>query len=391
VSKQRIAACAAIVLMLCVFPASGAGGKFEYRPLVLNVDEGPRFTVCYTEPLMFRHNLTGEQIAAVLPGFEGFAAIKTATASYETDSWLNKVQVEIERPDKPNFRTNITLAKDAVRSTERYQRSLFDTLYWEAKGFTISDVHGIPVVAECVDDATSGGTYEYDTNNRIELYKFTATFPLNGIIYNITLYDDPSSIEYNECLEMLVNEIILTSVRDGMTADLSVLDNPEVPELRDERLSLEQAYADPDFGAYIPKSFPEGLAVDYAWRFISQTRNSLSIYGKPNGINIGVWTILEPTEYHFANLVSLEEREKYDVSLYPAPGWAFTVPDEFWQVFQFPIFRAEDMSLDTVMTRVHEGNVQGFGVFIDDAVVEICSYFVTPEQAWEMLEPVIAR
>ena len=260
---------------------------------------------------------------------------------------------------------------------------LFDISSWaEHKGFEISDVHGVPVVAECAD--------LYADVSHMEMYRVTATFLLNGIVYYISLHDDnPASNEYHEHLEMLVNEIVLTSVRDGLTADLSVLDNPEVPELRDERITLEQACADPDFGVYVPKNFPEGLAIDRARRFINQTRNSLSIYGGQTGLSLSFWTILEPEEYHLANLVSLDEREKYDVSLYPEAGWALTVPREYWQAFQCPIFRAEDMSLNTVMARVHEGNVQGFGVFINDVVVEIGSYSVTSEQVWEMLEQII--
>jgi len=371
--------------MLSVFAACGE--SFGYHPLVINVYEGSRSNPHRWGAMLFLHDLTDAQVAAALPGFDQFAIITSARAEYESDSWLNEVLVVIERPGKPepNNRATITLSKDEIYSAESFSRDLFDLSYWaEAKGFTLSDVHGIPVLAECAD--------LYADVSHMEMYLFKATFLLNGIVYNISLRDDaPDSLEYNEYLEMLVNEIILTSVKDGLTADLSVLDNPEVPELRDEQLTLAQAYADPEFGAYVPEKFPDSLAVEHARRYLNQTQNYLNIIGQPNGFSAGFWMVREPEEYHLANLVSLDEREKYDVSLYPEAGWAFTVPREYWQAFQCPIFRAEDMSLDTVMARVHKGNVQGFGVLVDDVVVEIASYNVTPEQAWEMLEQVLAR
>ncbi|MCL2494601.1 MAG: hypothetical protein FWE98_02955 [Oscillospiraceae bacterium] len=391
--KRQIAAFMTIVFMLGVFSACGEAAdswsSADYHPLIINIDKEPRMFVSYELQEKFWHDLTSEQVTAVLPGFEKFAKIKSATAAYEIDSWMNHVKVEIERTDEPNFRTSITLRKNAIRNTEKYQQMLFDITYWEIKGFEISNVHGIPVVSEYIGNATFGGYYEFDINETIQLYEFTATFLLNGIIYHISLYDYPASIEYNECLEMLVNEIILTSVKARRKPKLKVLDNPEVPELRDERITLEEAYADPDFGAYIPKTFPESLAVDNARRFINQSLNSLYIFGKPKGIGQVFWSVHKFTEYDLANIVSLEEREKYDIALYPEAGWMIAVPKEFSQVFQHPIFRAEDMSFETVMTRTYNGSVKSFGVLIDDIVVAIDSYAVSPEQAWEMLQEVI--
>jgi len=367
----------AALFMLGIFAPRGQVAP-RYHPIVINTYDWPRHAgyELTPPPLTFWHGLTDDQVAAALPGFDQFAIITSARAEYEADSWLNYVLVVIEWPDKPNNRATITLTKDAIRGAEAYSSEL--------SGFTISDVHGVHVVARCADP--------YAGRSSCGLYIFSAIFLLNGIIYRITLQDyKPASLEYNEYLEMLVNEIILTSVKAGLTADLSVLDNPEVPELRDEQLTLAQACADPDFGAYVPEKFPDSLAVEHARRYLNQTRNYLNIIGQPNGFSAGFWTVSEPTAYDFNKIVSIEEREKYDVSLYPEARWALTVPSEYWQAFQCPIFRAEDMSFETVLARVHEGNVQGFGVLIDDVVVEIASYNVTPEQAWEMLEQVLAQ
>jgi hypothetical protein len=224
--------------------------------------------------------------------------------------------------------------------------------YWEeVRGFTISDVHGVPVVAECVDI--------YGDGSPLEFYVFQATFLLNGIIYNISLSQyDPVSTEYSAFLEMLVNEIILTSVRDGLTADLSALDNPENPGYRDDKLTLEQAYADPDFGAYVPEKVPDGFVCQYAQRFITQTGNYLGVFYSSPGSEVTdfSWTIREPDEHDTDN-----------------------------------VFRAEDMSLEAIRSRAYDGSAQGFGVLLDDVIVDIYSYCASPEQVWALLEQVIAR
>jgi len=329
--KQRILICVAIVFMLSIFtPRSGVVPR--YHPLVINVYQ-PATTDAHDYRPKFWHDLTGGQIAAVLPGFDQFAAITSASAEYFLDSQLNEVRVEIERPDAPeHFRTGITLFKS----------DSYDFSYWEEyKGFTLSDVHGVPVVAYCID--------LYGDRRPMKLYRFSAIFPLNGIIYHMMLYDeDPASIEYHEYLEMLVNEIILTSVKDGLTADLSVLDNPENPGYHDDYLTLEEACADPDFGAYVPEKVPGGFVVDYVYRIFSQTSNFLRVCYQSSP---------ETPEADYTNLF-----------------WTVSEPDE------------------ATMTRARDGSAQHFCVLIDDVMIYLNTWFhALPEQAWEMLEQVIAQ
>ena len=96
----------------------------------------------------------------------------------------------------------------------------------------------------------------------------------------------------------------------------------------------------------------------YARRFITQTGNYLGVFYSSPGSEITdfSWTIREPGEHDTDN-----------------------------------VFRAEDMSLEAVRSRAHDGSVQGFGVLLDDVIVDIHSYCASPEQFWAMLEQVIAR
>jgi len=372
-----------------------------YQPLTINVTRP--LNRGHDRSTRFWHDLTYEEISAVLPSFENFAKIRSSIAEYRADNSLRRVTVEIERPDEPNFRTTVTIQRDS----EYIGESFSDWVYYYFKGirgFTISDVQGVAVVAERINLLRPNGTYERDAYDPIQLYEFVAAFALDGIVYRITLFDHPCFTEYNEreynkWLELLVNEIILTNVMDGLIADLSVLDNPEIPELRDERITIEQARADPDFGAYIPKNMPEGLEVSSARRFINQTSNWLRVnysYHYSHRSGPISWQIGEPMVHHFDRLVSLDEREKYDMSLYPPP-WASTIPRELRQVVQNPTFRAEDMSFDVVMARAYRHfddehmSTRSFAVLIAGIVIDISPHRMTPEEVWEILEQVLSQ
>ena len=368
-----------------IFPNS-----LKYHPLIINIDQTPQLTGGHDRITRFWHELTDEQLAAVFPTFGYFGTIRRTTAGYREDGKLRYVRLEIERPDEPNFRTIIRI--------RRNNDSWEEILYYleEIRGFTASDVHGIPVVAIFIDHSFFGsGVYERDFDNRLELHEYRAFFELDGVLYHISLYDHPDTPYYNKWLEGIVNEIIIGSVYGGLKSNLSVLDNPEIPELRDEQITLEQAYADPDFGAYIPKNIPEGLTFESARRFINQTRNNLRVsFRRPNELGRTYWTISKPNNYLSA-FVSLDEREKYDMSLYPPP-WIHTVPSELWQYVQNPIFRAEDMSFDIVMARVYNSrnnpediHVRRFGVLIDGIIIDITPSRASPEEIWEMLEQVL--
>ncbi|WP_165878447.1 hypothetical protein [Natranaerovirga pectinivora] len=55
--------------------------------------------------------------------------------------------------------------------------------------------------------------------------------------------------------------------------------SPVIPELRDDKLSVEEAYEEEDFGAYLPQKLPRGFVFESSVRFINQEFNYLSHYG----------------------------------------------------------------------------------------------------------------
>ena len=362
----------------------------KYIPLIINANHGPDcHSDTFSNPTKFWYELTEEQLAAVFPALKDKIAFESVTAEYNEAGKLRKVVAIIEQHDLMTFQTKITASRDTgycMGYSGYYYFDEHDST--KLNDFEKSNIHGFSVIALCRDFSW------------LETNVFHATFSLNGVLYRISVSDHSDTNERNEYLEMLVNEIIIGKVFGGLKADLRVLDNPVIPELRDEELTLEQAFADPDFGAYIPKNGAGetnfgGLDFKNALRFLNQQSNMLRVEWTPNESYSPFvqWQIEEVKDYHYKNLVALDEPEKYDMSFYPDHVWS-NVPRELWEVFQTPVFRAEDMSFDVVMKRSYEFTPHfvagGFCVLIDDEIaIFVHSSNVPAEIMWEMIKSVI--
>ena len=229
---------------------------------------------------------------------------------------------------------------------------------------------GIPVTAY-VDERDDGPVY------------FQAEFTLDTIMYRVKLFDSMTAGELR--LTSIVNDIIYYGA-----ADLSMLKDPVIPILRNDVLTLEEAQGDPDFGLFMPKIVPPRFAFELARRSINQDFDGLYILWTAGlGGNLR-WNISKATEYDFGRIVSVDEREKYDMSLYPIP-WAESVPSELREYVLYPIFWAEDLTFDIVMARAiyDQGNTPGwqmcFDVLYGDVVISVDIIGMSPEEVWEML------
>jgi hypothetical protein len=233
--------------------------------------------------------------------------------------------------------------------------------------------------------SVTAGVFDYKKNDGIALY--IASFEMDGIIYNIKLHDNDIGNTGLNRLTGIVNDIIYYGA-----ADLSVLSDPVIPELRDERLTLNEAQNDPDFGVYLPKSVPSRFGFESAHRFINQDTNSLFVYWYV-GLDYIDWRISKTIDYDIERIVSLGEREKYDMALYSIP-FAESVPRELREYVDNPVFLAEELTLDAVKARAFwvdndRGDTPGwrmrFSVLYGDIVVEVNIKGATPEQVWEIL------
>ena len=157
-------------------------------------------------------------------------------------------------------------------------------------------------------------------------------------------------------------------------------------------ITLEEAMLDPYFGRFISQNVPEGFVFDEAWRFNYPDGDSLIVFWRAAGMMDNIrWQISAPSEHD--HIVSVYDREKFDLSLYTIP-WAASVPEELFQYVMNPVFLAEELTLEIVKTRVVQGrgmtpgsapSIQiNFGILFDDAVVSIDASGLSPEQVWEM-------
>jgi len=322
----------------------------------------------------FWHDLTAEQLSAIFPdlGFPIFA-----TADYSGDGSLFGVTAyeisnsgDIVMQNEFFIRTTIQLAPGAVVSGV-----IFD--YEPIESYIL----GVPVVA---------GVLDLGFNDNPRLY--TASFEIDGIAYRVKLHDDSEGDEGQNRLSAIVGEII----RNG-AADLIVLADPVIPELRNDRLTLTEARMDPDFGAFIPGNIPPQFGFESAYRFINQDTNALFVLWGTGRMDTLHWQISRPTEHDLRRIVSADQRERFDMSLYSIPFFD-SIPEELWQYVHNPVFLAEEMTLDIVRARAYNTGrggsasdlrIMNFGVLYGDVVISVSAGGVSPEEVWMMLSGVM--
>lgn len=169
--------------------------------------------------------------------------------------------------------------------------------------------------------------------------------------------------------------------------DLSVIVPEEIPELREQMYStLSEARTEPDFGRYLPSALPAGFAESEIRRFQFGDDNVLSALWS-SGMDDLSWVIAPYTQADAHRLTDLEDRENYDLSLYPIPR-ADSVPDELREIVDDPIFEAETLTLEAVYCRAYKtadaGDSDGwrmrFSVRYGDVLVSVSAKGVDP--AW---------
>jgi hypothetical protein len=141
---------------------------------------------------------------------------------------------------------------------------------------------------------------------------------------------------------------------------------------RDDTLTLPEALADPDFGAYLPEEGPEGFGFDFARRYqFEEAENYLMAFWTRGRADLE-WLIKPVTAEARSRVVSPEERERYDWNLYPVP-WSAYAAQEDWATVENPVFRIGDLSPELIAARVHIGDegqtMFRFGVLYDSGVL----------------------
>ncbi len=174
--------------------------------------------------------------------------------------------------------------------------------------------------------------------------------------------------------------------------DPSVVFNPSVssaaasPVNSSGVLTLAEALSDPEFGGYMCKT-PAGFAEEGFRRTEDKLFGSFS-----RGYDYLDWSVAHFTEEDKDRLItSIDETEKYDVSLYTIP-YANSVPEKYSSVFSRPIFSIFDLTLDVVKARTNDQGEAGddggprisFCVLCGDILIEVKSKGIEPEDMYKM-------
>ena len=161
-------------------------------------------------------------------------------------------------------------------------------------------------------------------------------------------------------------------------------------------LTYEQALSDADFGAYVSMNVPAQFCFSAAQKSKDQIGESLSVVWKDaagNSDGCIAWRVSKSLEEEYDRIVSANEREKYDTALYSFP-WDTSVPEDLQRYFENPVFRAEDLTLDTLLARAYHtdsdrretlGLRMDLSVLYGDVIVLVNTKGMSPEELYGML------
>lgn len=177
--------------------------------------------------------------------------------------------------------------------------------------------------------------------------------------------------------------------KDSFLGDMEIC---SMPLDTSEKLTEEQARQVEVLGAYVPNA-PKGYAFLEASLYQKGDERSLNIIWAKgmDDIRMSIGIVDEEE----TAVIDISRPECYDQRLYEIP-YFFTVPEEYRETVNHPVFAAEDLSLDIVKSRVlNRGEDLGdtntprgdFYVLYPGGVQIRFNGEATPEQVWEMLSP----
>lgn len=237
---------------------------------------------------------------------------------------------------------------------------------------------GKPIPSEIEGISVEAGIFTETNNGKVIFY---ADFKIDDISYYVEFVGNNDD---KEIFTNIVADIIL-----GGHADLSIF-NPTVPELRDDRLTEDEAYTETDFGRYLPE-VPNNYQFNDAVRFINQESNLLRASWSQEFDDLSI-RISNLSEDDKNRIISINDTTLYDMSLYPIP-WSESVPRDISEIVDNPIFKIEELTLDAIKMREYTLNDSGdtnrihmrFSVLYDDVIVEVSSEGVQSEYLFKQL------
>lgn len=322
-------------------------------------------------PGHFRQELNTDEIKAVFPGLTETHSV-TAIAHFKSDeNGASLFNIDAYAVAVDGLRTYVRIAPGTAKPD-----------YILGEESKTSDILGTTVTA---------GYFETKPNSEsIRNVIYFASFRLSDLGYYVEL--SGAEAERNTLQEEF--STLLGALIKGGTADIGVL-NPAIPELRKDRLKLDEARADADFGIYLPATLPDGFDFEDALRLINQEKDELIVHWA-KGMGYIEWRVLRMDESDKIRITSVGDKKNYDLSLYPVPR-ADSVPKELREIVGNPIFLSDELNLEAVQARAYQASDSGdetgprmhFSVLVGDIVMELNIKGVSAEEVFEILHQIM--
>ncbi len=308
---------------------------------------------CFMAPEgYFEYELTEEEIGAVLSGYD-ISSIDSARVEYTSKDDVAKIlSVEFKIDQNPNTAILYISPKELVVS-EIYESSK-----------KLSDILGTTVFVKGLPEFR--GVKEY-----------IADFEKDGLFYKLKMNDKTGD---ETSFARLLCQIV---AMDG--ADLTCLENPEIPILKNDDLSLDEVYEEENFGKYMIR-VPDRYVFNGAMAVINQRENYQSTSWSSDYDDINEYVYYLDDEARSCLIEDVSEVERYELDLYTIP-WCDSVPDEFMDTVHNPLFNIGDLSLNIINKRTDDKGCMNFSVlYPDEVVVEIRATGLEKEYLFEELK-----
>ena len=250
---------------------------------------------------------------------------------------------------------------------------------------------GAEVVSVC--NGLDYRAYQYQLGNKFELSAYVI---INDIYFAFSMSVPQDDLE--QAKEEFQRVLECFAYYEEGEPDLSIIVPEEIPELTEQMFdTLTEAKAEPDFGSYLPSEIPAGFGDASIYRFKFQNSNFLTAMWS-KGLDDLSWVVTPYTEEDAHRLTNVDDKENYDLSLYPIPR-ADSVPDELREIVNDPIFEAEELTLEAVYCRAYKvddaGDTNGwrmkFSVKYGDVIVSVSTKGVDPEWVYQQLTGLISE
>jgi len=325
---------------------SGFGEDIPLEPLIFNTPEVESEANISPVGHDFYLPISDEQLSTIFPVLDiTDYEWNRSNAYYSIDGTLAEVSARIHLSNDMAHWLEVQVGFGQAPMT------LHEYLFSDSVVFQYSDVHGVLVRVLMIDEGWSDPQFSFD-----------ASFVIDDIYYRIRFRDSKESGQ-NRMTE-IVNGLILNG-SEGFV----VLENPVIPYIRSEAITLDEAHLDMDFGAFVPVFIPDEFNFQNGHRNVREYASENSLYLE--------WQMSYDESYLYDIYTHWIDERTTDTPVYPFNeifwldnrlGWHISTVrehdlerlisadefriNEFIEPWHQPIFLAEELTLDIL--RWHE-------------------------------------